>query len=775
MKTRILSFILALVMVLSCMSMSILATDTPDAQVASEGYKPPVTQIPCKDAASILGDKLIYADDFDSGAVTATNYLSGFGISGSYLTCSSKQGSVLTSPNHKSGESYVISFDMMIDGSRQFYPFYTITSTTGGNPFYPITFDKAGTVGYYTMYEDGPKTSWLDTKIALGTFYRLDFVHHVAENTFDFYIDGVRMVAGIAASTTDNFTFEKTAIDVTAVDNFKMYYSDVNLECAHSLVENTCEWCGKEFKFNVGSHTHTVANPPKAESFECVDAADKLGEDLIFAVDFDNIALEDVSSYLTGFTGAKNDENGNGTTYYYGQGTLKSPNHKSGETYVFSFDFMHDGKQQYYPFYTVSSTTGGAGMYPMTIAPDGTFGYYVYEGSMKNRWTDIKLDAYKFYRIDFVHFVSENTYDIYIDGQRILTGLAPSNTNNFTFGETKFHVYAVDNIKMYYADTNLECAHSFSDSFTCDWCGKAFDVEFEDCDVCNGSVISEGAAVVEKSVSLGKMIDMNVYMSLSDELINSNSKVVLTCGNRTAEHAIADAVAEENGLYKFSIELRSTQMASDVEVKIVGEPSNVYTTTVKAYVEELIETSENASAVKLAKALLNYGAAAQEYFAEWNGDDTLDDLLANAGLSDADKTVVDVTGMAGFNALNYAPYVKGGDVEFTDATIMFSAQTHVKIFFTASEEATVTVGGKEVIPNAGDGRGEYYVTFTVESPKELMTAVSIVVTDGDSMVAQEFSAGLLIKIGVAAELGDSFTALLKAYAYYGMCSSEYVA
>ena len=104
MKTRILSFILALVMVLSCMSMSILATDTPDAQVASEGYTPPVTQIPCKDAASILGDKLIYADDFDSGKVGSAEYLYNFTAKDGAVYCNGTS-SILKSPGHKAGES----------------------------------------------------------------------------------------------------------------------------------------------------------------------------------------------------------------------------------------------------------------------------------------------------------------------------------------------------------------------------------------------------------------------------------------------------------------------------------------------------------------------------------------------------------------------------------------------------------------------------------------------------------------------------------------------
>ena len=53
-------------------------------------------------------------------------------------------------------------------------------------------------------------------------------------------------------------------------------------------------------------------------------------------------------------------------------------------------------------------------------------------------------------------------------------------------------------------------------------------------------------------------------------------------------------------------------MARAVELSFGG---GTYTTSVKEYAEELIATSKNAKETKLAKALLNFGAYAQVYFA----------------------------------------------------------------------------------------------------------------------------------------------------------------
>jgi hypothetical protein len=214
-------------------------------------------------------------------------------------------------------------------------------------------------------------------------------------------------------------------------------------------------------------------------------------------------------------------------------------------------------------------------------------------------------------------------------------------------------------------------------------------------------------------------------------------------------------------------------MAEDVKVQVAGETSAVYTTSVKEYAEELIATSENEYAVTLAKAMLNYGAASQNYFAGKNGNaDTLNDILANAGLSREDQIIPDVTAMPGFQRLMFSPYSSEG-VTFTAATIMFSSKTHIKVYFTASEHAKVTVDGKNVTP-IKDGE-EYYITFTVDSPANMMYPTSVAISDGEEFAYCDFSAGLLVKVGVEVNVSAELTALLKAYAYYGMCAQDYLA
>ena len=328
---------------------------------------------------------------------------------------------------------------------------------------------------------------------------------------------------------------------------------------------------------------------------------------------------------------------------------------------------------------------------------------------------------------------------------------------------------AIDNVKIYYSDVNYECAHNYVND-TCTWCGKVEHVTH--CDICDGEVLSAGAAVVGKSVSLGELIDMNVYMALNARLAGTeDAKVVLTAGDRTAEYALKDAVKTADGKYKFSIALRSIDMAKDVVVSIVGEEATTYTTSIKAYAEGLIDITDNAKEAALAKALLNYGAYAQTYFAEKNGDENLLKLLANDGLSASDKALAAIPE----GALDAYAFVTEGateDVALTSMALILSSKTYVKVYFTASEAATVTVNGQKLTKTAeGD---EYYVIFTVANPADADRAANIVVTDGNTVASASISALTAVANGVGNTTAKLSNLLAAYYAFYE-CAEAYVA
>ena len=120
------------------------------------------------------------------------------------------------------------------------------------------------------------------------------------------------------------------------------------------------------------------------------------------------------------------------------------------------------------------------------------------------------------------------------------------------------------------------------------------------------------------------VLGLNYYLNLqSDVLADENAKVVFTTPRgEVQEKLVKDVAAETNGSYKFTATVSSVEMAKDITMEIKsgekvykvfmnGVASDTYTYSVKTYAEKLLS---DATYGKIAKAMLNYGAYAQEYF-----------------------------------------------------------------------------------------------------------------------------------------------------------------
>ena len=323
-------------------------------------------------------------------------------------------------------------------------------------------------------------------------------------------------------------------------------------------------------------------------------------------------------------------------------------------------------------------------------------------------------------------------------------------------------MYCFDNVKMYFNKDYIECTHKYTNSLTCDWCGATTSVHH--CDVCDGEALNADLAVVGKSVSLGELIDMNLYVKSANGKLGT---VTLTAGDKTVEFDLAKLTAV-NGAYKLSVALTSIDMAEDVT--LTADVS--YTTSIKEYAEQLITISADADEIALAKALLNYGAYAQIYFAEKNGNAALLDTLANAGLDEADRAAAVIPA----EKLAEWAFTANGqteDVKFTAMALTLSTKTYVKLYFTASENATVTVNGKNYTAFI-DADGEYFITLTISTPDKAATDFAVVITDGDTVVSSNVSALNAVAAGVSSS-NQKLADLLAAYAFYSKCAKDYIA
>ena len=359
-------------------------------------------------------------------------------------------------------------------------------------------------------------------------------------------------------------------------------------------------------------------------------------------------------------------------------------------------------------------------------------------------------------------------------------------------GDENAVIFSIDSAKAYFSEDYIECAsHQFEtvkhehdyktgelvDTLKCH-CGATeemrlpFDRNGDDlCDECGETVI----VIVARQVLLDELIGLKIYAYIGDEALeNQNNKAIFTVADKTEEILFSEATVTD-GLYEFEIKLTSIQMAEQVALsfEVDGAVITTYTTSIKDYAETLIEDENQTEKTReLAKALLNYGAAAQEYFVGRNGNpETLADYLANAGLSEADKTVkqytadelVDYT----FTATGETPKVR-----YNGASFIFSSKTYMKIYFTAPEEATVTVDG--IAYAKVQSGNEYYVIVTVPSPAKASVGFNIVITDGNTEASSKIAVHTVAQAAITnSEIEVTLVKLINAYINYCDTAKKY--
>ena len=222
------------------------------------------------------------------------------------------------------------------------------------------------------------------------------------------------------------------------------------------------------------------------------------------------------------------------------------------------------------------------------------------------------------------------------------------------------------------------------------------------------------------TTSLNGTIDLNIYVLLSDDLVNADDTFVrFTYAGKTVDVPMADALHTPKGgydnCYRFSTPIYAKQLADNVNVKfmkgssIIGEELNY---SVMTYCQNRIRKSTDPAEIAMCKALLNYGAVSQTYFGYNTGS------LANISLSDADKVLKDV------NASAYKHSITGTEtgIKAKSATLMYVDVVKVRVYFTLTgsktiDQYTFTIDGKEVAVQQNE-KG-YYVETDGIAAKDL--------------------------------------------------------
>ena len=142
------------------------------------------------------------------------------------------------------------------------------------------------------------------------------------------------------------------------------------------------------------------------------------------------------------------------------------------------------------------------------------------------------------------------------------------------------------------------------------------------------------------SLTLSGNIGVNFYFDLSTTtLADENAKVLFSYAGQNSEVPVSEGKLTRNG-YMFTCEVPAKDMATEIECKVITstQESGAYTYSVKEYGEYMLANEDDFTWTEtdLVRGMLNYGAAAQEYF------DYNTETLANESLTDDEKYVEEV-------------------------------------------------------------------------------------------------------------------------------------
>ena len=319
---------------------------------------------------------------------------------------------------------------------------------------------------------------------------------------------------------------------------------------------------------------------------------------------------------------------------------------------------------------------------------------------------------------DWIKYIKNATYGINKPEDFVLTSTKLCSISGSNYANVADDVLYVDRFDIAYADSYTENVLTYKDG-VCDKCGKTM------------------LEVEERNVTLGDSIALNFHVDVADNVLD-NASVTITNGKNTVTYAASEgAVARNFGVRAYSFEMTAIDMTRPVTVRLsVGEAASAaYTTTVADYALDLIaDESQTAEAKALAKAMLNYGAAAQVYFANRYNDATIAAELANAGLSEADRAVTapEISTLPTPSIVGTYP---------NSASFVLEDKLVLKVYFIGNGEGyTATVTKDEAAVEIGEfyvdeANGIFAVVIDGILPNEYGTEYTVTLADENGTVS----------------------------------------
>lgn len=216
------------------------------------------------------------------------------------------------------------------------------------------------------------------------------------------------------------------------------------------------------------------------------------------------------------------------------------------------------------------------------------------------------------------------------------------------------------------------------------------------------------------NLTLEDNVSVNFKINVDDS-ITGTAKVHIAVGSDAKVYDIGSLVANDDGTYIVSTKVAAARMTDTITVKITNgtDTTEEKTYSIKTYAQTILDGNYPETTKNLVKAMLHYGAAAQNYFNYRTND------LANAGVGAAISTVPTTANI-------YKKVGNADGVEFYGATLVFRDRIALRYYFTVAgdiSEYTFTANDKEVTPVRKGN--QYYVEIADINPQDLDIAFTV--------------------------------------------------
>lgn len=269
--------------------------------------------------------------------------------------------------------------------------------------------------------------------------------------------------------------------------------------------------------------------------------------------------------------------------------------------------------------------------------------------------------------------------------------------------------------------------------------------------------------IVSQQLSLGDDLTMRFAVATD----NANASIWVTVGDNAAEHKVSETTPNASGHYVVSVELAAAQMTDTISVQ-VKDGDSVLTEgsySIRDYCVYILEGSYDDATKQMVKEVLNYGAAAQEYFQYNTGNP------ANTGY------VIETTAQIPTDIENMSVSDSLSGISFYGATLLFHSKVAIRYYFSAPDGVTgytFTANGKTYEATKKDEL--YYVEVAGINPQQLDQAVTLEVTDGtENTLAVSYSPlHYMARMSAKNTTSEALKALLTAMYSYHLEACEYV-